>query len=155
MATEASQPLKLSLEASGNLLTSQYNFVKRDANGRATAVTAATDTPVGILQNRPLALGQMAEIVVIGISKCVTTTTGTAFTTYSDGVAPDATGAAQKASGVGFSAAYVQGTKSLVGKLAVFGGIAAGSTGTNAGVPNAGDMTRVFVDCSTPPTPAT
>ena len=68
MAYEASQPLKLSLSAGADLSTKQYYFVKLDASGNAVVCAAATDIPVGILQNEPTS-GQAAEIVVVGVSK--------------------------------------------------------------------------------------
>jgi hypothetical protein len=60
-----------SLEAAADLSAKQYTYVKLDTNGRAAAVTAATDIPVGILQNKPAALGREAVIVGLGISKVV------------------------------------------------------------------------------------
>lgn len=68
MAYEASQPLKISLEAAADLSSKQYYFVKTDANGKAAVCAAATDLPCGILQNKPTS-GQVAEIVVVGVSK--------------------------------------------------------------------------------------
>jgi hypothetical protein len=68
MAYEAVQPLKISLSAGADLSTKQYYFVKLDSNGDAVVCAAATDVPVGVLQNKPTS-GQAAEIVVIGVSK--------------------------------------------------------------------------------------
>jgi hypothetical protein len=68
MAYKASQPLKITLEAAADLSAKQYYFVKIDSNGKAAAVTAITDVPIGVLQNKPTA-GQAAEIVVVGVSK--------------------------------------------------------------------------------------
>lgn len=159
MATEAQQPLKLSLPASAALGAAmvlanagtgvaQYCFVKRDAAGRATLCTSASDVPVGVLQNKPVAVDQMCEIVVIGLTKVIATTGGTAFSTFNDGVAPFTDGTAQKATATGFGGAYVQGTKSVVGKIGVIGG-------TGVGLPAAGDTTRAIVNCSASPTPGT
>lgn len=69
MAYEASQPLKITLEAAADLSAQQYRFVTLDANGRAAVTTATTDKVIGVLQNKPSALGQTAEIVVIGVTK--------------------------------------------------------------------------------------
>lgn len=153
MATEAQQPLKISLEAAGDLSGSQYMFVKRDANGRAIAVASVLDMPCGVLQNKPKALGQMAEIVVIGITKIVTTTGGTAFTGFDDFVASYSDGTAQRAIPLGFSAisavglgtAAAPGTpvKVIVGRLAPIGG-------SGVGLPAAADVTRVIVNCTAP-----
>jgi len=68
MAYQASQPLKITLEAAADLSAKQYHFVKVDSNGKAAACAALTDVPVGVLQNDPTA-GQTAEIVVVGVSK--------------------------------------------------------------------------------------
>lgn len=68
MAYEASQPLKLSLNAGADLSTKQYYFVKLDGSGNAVVCSGATDNPIGILQNKPTS-GQPAEIVVVGVSK--------------------------------------------------------------------------------------
>lgn len=153
MATEAQQPLKISLEAAGDLSASQYMFVKRDANGRAVAITSALDIPFGVLQNKPKALGQMAEIVIVGITKIVTTTAGTAFTGFDDFVASYLDGTAQKGIPLGFSAVSATGlataaapgtpVKVIVGKLAPIGG-------TGVGLPVAADVTRIIVNCTAP-----
>lgn len=158
MATEASQPLKISLPASAALATAvadqnagsgnaQYCFVKRDTAGRATLCTSASDTPIGVLQNKPLHEDDACEIVVAGVTKAVVGA-GSAFTTFNDHVAPYTDGTAQKATPVGWGAAYTQGTKSAVGKIGVIGG-------TGEGLPAQGDLTRIVIDCAAAPTPAT
>jgi len=68
MAYKASQPLKITLEAAADLSAKQYYFVKVDSNGKAAVCAAATDVPIGVLQNDPTA-GQTAEIVVGGVTK--------------------------------------------------------------------------------------
>ena len=68
MAYKGSQPFKISLEAGADLSAKQYHFVKLDANGKAVVCSAATDKPVGVLQNNPTS-GQAAEIVVVGLTK--------------------------------------------------------------------------------------
>lgn len=62
---------KLSKEAGADLSAKQYHFVKLDANGRVVAIAAATDRPIGILQNKPTALGQAAELMCDGVSRLV------------------------------------------------------------------------------------
>lgn len=62
---------KVTREAAADLSTKQYHFVKLDSNGRVAAVTAITDRPFGILQNKPNALGIAAEIMVDGWSQMV------------------------------------------------------------------------------------
>lgn len=60
----------ITLEAAANLSANQYHWVKVDSNGRA-ALAVAADKPVGILQNKPTALGQAATVMTYGISKVV------------------------------------------------------------------------------------
>lgn len=60
--------LNFTLEAAADLSAKQYFFVKVDANGKAALCAAATDKPVGVLQNKPES-GESAEIMALGISK--------------------------------------------------------------------------------------
>lgn len=46
----------------------QYILVKLDSSGQAHPCTAVTDKPIGVLQNQP-ALGELAEVMVMGITK--------------------------------------------------------------------------------------
>jgi hypothetical protein len=102
MALEGSQPLKISVPVSAalanNLYTewanltgtatqqaymgvsaawAQYTLVKINAAGYADVLTAVTDIPIGVIQNRPFQMslgtaqlgGGAAEIVVIGVTK--------------------------------------------------------------------------------------
>lgn len=48
--------------------THQYRLVKLTTAGTVNLTTAATDIPIGVLQNRPTS-GGMAEVMVFGISK--------------------------------------------------------------------------------------
>lgn len=69
MAYKGSQPFKITLEAGADLSTKQYYFVKIDSStGKAVVCAAATDRPVGVLQNNPTS-GQAAEITVVGLTK--------------------------------------------------------------------------------------
>lgn len=54
--------------AAADLSAAQYKFVELDANGKVTVCNAATDIPVGVLQNDP-ASGEAATVRVFGISK--------------------------------------------------------------------------------------
>lgn len=54
--------------AGSDLSSSQYKFVKINSSGQAVSVAAATDQPLGILQNAP-ASGGTAEVMMAGISK--------------------------------------------------------------------------------------
>lgn len=68
MAYEASQPLKITLEAAADLSAKQFYFVKVNTSGKADVCSAATDRPIGVLQNKPTS-GNTAEIVVAGVTK--------------------------------------------------------------------------------------
>lgn len=69
MAWEGPQPVKLmGFTASADLSAKQYYFVKLSGAGTVTVCAAATDVPVGVLQNAP-ASGGAAEIVALGVSK--------------------------------------------------------------------------------------
>lgn len=65
----AGYALRITLEAGEDLSTKQYRFVKIDT-GKAVACSAATDVPIGVLQNDP-ASGEEAAIVVVGGTKIV------------------------------------------------------------------------------------
>ena len=57
-------------EASGDLSTKQYFFMKQDTTfNRVTTCTAATDVPIGVLQNKPDAAGKAAEVMIVGLTK--------------------------------------------------------------------------------------
>jgi hypothetical protein len=69
MAYEISNySVKVTLVAAADLSALQYHFVKLDSAGKAAAVAAITDIPIGVLQNAPLA-GQEAEVLVSGGTK--------------------------------------------------------------------------------------
>jgi len=106
----------LSLEASGDLSASQYKFVKLDTNGRVVVCTGVTDKPIGILQDKPGALGRACQVMVSGVSKVQ----GDANLTKGDQVGTSADGQA---------AAYVPGTdttKYIVGEVLEDNSAAAG-----------------------------
>tara|TARA_B110000211_G_C13930993_1_gene487178 strand:+ start:707 stop:958 length:252 start_codon:yes stop_codon:yes gene_type:complete len=70
MAYEISNyTLKISLEAGADLSAAQYKFVKI-SSGKAILCAAATDAPIGVLQNSPTS-GQEASITVAGGTKLV------------------------------------------------------------------------------------
>lgn len=58
----------ISLEAAADLSASQYCFVKVDSNGRA-ALAGDGDSPIGVLQDKPGALGRACCVAVGGKSK--------------------------------------------------------------------------------------
>ena len=71
MAYEISNySVKVTPVAAADLSALQYTFVKLDSAGKAAAASAATDIPIGVLQNAPTA-GQEAEILVVGGTKIV------------------------------------------------------------------------------------
>ena len=69
MAYEISNySVKVSLVAGGDLSALQYKFVKLDSAGKVVTCAAATDRPIGVLQNDPES-GEVAEVVVVGGTK--------------------------------------------------------------------------------------
>lgn len=62
--------LDITLVAAADLsaAANQYKFVELDNDGKVTVCNAATDKPVGVLQNRP-ASGEAATVRVLGVSK--------------------------------------------------------------------------------------
>lgn len=71
MAYEISNnSLKITLPAGADLSTKQYYFVKVNSSGNAVLCAAATDAPIGVLQNNPIS-GAEASIVVVGGTKIV------------------------------------------------------------------------------------
>lgn len=79
--------VKVTLVAAADLSSNQYKFVKLNSAGNIVAVAAATDRPIGILQNAPLS-GQEGEVLVTGGTKIVaggTVTEGAVIGTSSTG----------------------------------------------------------------------
>ena len=71
MAYEISNySVKVTLVAGADLSALQYTFVKLDSSGQAVAAAAATDIPIGVLQNAPTS-GQEAEVLIVGGTKIV------------------------------------------------------------------------------------
>ena len=63
--------ISITLEAAADLSSSQFLFVKTDADGKVNVCTALTDRPIGVLQNKPTS-GQAATVMVVGLTKIVT-----------------------------------------------------------------------------------
>lgn len=61
--------VKITLVAGADLSAAQYKFVKI-SSGQAVVCAAATDIPIGVLQNAPTS-GQEAEVCVVGGTKIV------------------------------------------------------------------------------------
>ena len=99
--------VKISRVAGEDLSAKQYHFVELDnGNGTVKAVNAATDRPIGVLQNTPTS-GQIAEITVVGGTKVEAG--GTASVGQPAFASASAT-AVTLAFGTTGSAAYVVGT---------------------------------------------
>jgi len=62
--------VKTTLVAGADLSAKQFTFVKLNSSGQAIAAAAATDVPVGVLQNAPTS-GQEAEVLIVGGTKIV------------------------------------------------------------------------------------
>jgi len=62
--------LTISATAGADLSAKQFYLVKMSADDTVILCAAATDVPVGVLQNKP-ASGQIAEILTFGKSKIV------------------------------------------------------------------------------------
>jgi hypothetical protein len=95
MAYELSNySVKITLPAAADLSAKQYYFVKVNTSGQAALCAAATDRPIGVLQNTPTA-GQAAEVLVVGGTKIVASASidegsliGTASTGKADAKTP-------------------------------------------------------------------
>ncbi len=97
----------LSLPAAADLSASQFKIVTVDSNGRA-ALAGATTLGVGVLQNKPAALGQAATVAFGGISKVVaggSITAGARITSDASGNAIAATTAGDAVVGVALASA--------------------------------------------------
>lgn len=58
------------LRAGSDLSAKQFTFVKLNSSSQVVAVSAASDVPIGILQNTPGSLA-VADVMAMGISKLV------------------------------------------------------------------------------------
>jgi hypothetical protein len=99
--------IRTTLTAGADLSTHQFKFVEVDnATGRVTLVNAATDRPIGVLQNTPKS-GEAADVLIAGGTKVVaggTASPGQPLFTAASAVA------ITLAIGVAGSTAYVLGT---------------------------------------------
>jgi hypothetical protein len=80
----------IGVPASADLSASQFCFVVVNANGQLALPSAGGDAE-GILQDKPNAAGQAAEVGILGVSKVVV---GTGGVTAGDLLATDANGKA-------------------------------------------------------------
>jgi hypothetical protein len=67
MASYETPVLDISLEAGENLSAKQFYFVKMSADNTVVCCAAATDIPIGVLQNKPTS-GDHATVRVLGVS---------------------------------------------------------------------------------------
>jgi hypothetical protein len=157
MAVEASQPLKISLPVSaalaqalwnevnantpGTTPPTQYTFVKINSTGQADLISANSDLPIGVIQNRPVVNsqgatqigGKTAEIVVVGVTKLCA---GGAVTLGgATGFIEMTTTAAILGSGIA-AGAVTGGSKTILGQF-----LSAGASG---------DKLEAIVACVTP-----
>jgi hypothetical protein len=75
-------------QAAGDLSTKQFYFVKLSAAHTVDVCSGVTDKPIGVLQNKPSAAGQEAEVCISGWTKVQaggTVTVGTHFNIGTDG----------------------------------------------------------------------
>src|SRR5579884_3092417 len=68
MANTGPTPIKYSFVAASDLSTKQFYFVKLTASNTVDVCSAATDKPIGVLQNTPGQNGT-AEVLISGIGK--------------------------------------------------------------------------------------
>lgn len=68
MAFEGPQIKIPGLKAGADLSAKQYYFVKLTGAATVDVCSAATDIPIGVLQNKP-ANGTEAEVVAVGVTK--------------------------------------------------------------------------------------
>jgi hypothetical protein len=62
--------VKITRVAGADLSALQYTFVKLSTTDTVVTCTAATDIPIGVLQNAPTS-GQEAEVLIVGGTKLV------------------------------------------------------------------------------------
>lgn len=90
MAYEGEQIRIPGLKAGADLSTHLYKFVKLNADNQVIICAAATDIPIGVLQNKPDASGKAAEVCCIGVTKVnsdAALTAGNLIGTAADGQA--------------------------------------------------------------------
>lgn len=62
--------LQMSFKAAEDMSSFQFHYVTLSDGDTVKLLDAATDVPIGILQNKPSAAGQVADVMIMGISKC-------------------------------------------------------------------------------------
>jgi len=89
---KSQEGIVISWPASGDLSSHRYKFVKQTSTGIALAGDG--ERFIGILQNKPAALGEEAAVMIAGLSKVKQAGT----LTVGASIAPDASGLASAAS---------------------------------------------------------
>ena len=69
MATSQGVTVDIVLKAAADLSAKQYYFVKVTADRTVNVCAAATDIPIGVLQNKPAAANRAAVVRVVGSTK--------------------------------------------------------------------------------------
>jgi hypothetical protein len=88
MAYESAQVKIGTLKAAADLSSYQYHLVKVTADNTVNICAAVTDKPIGVLVNKPSAVGAACEIVAIGVTKVITT----GAVTYGQTIGTDTSG---------------------------------------------------------------
>ena len=70
--------------AGADLSAAQYKFVKLNSSGQVILAAAATDVPIGVLQNNP-ASGAEASVTIVGGTKIVASAAATLGTALNFG----------------------------------------------------------------------
>jgi ABC-type taurine transport system substrate-binding protein len=70
--------------AGADLSAKQYTFVKLNSSGQVIAAAAATDVPIGVLQNNPVS-GAEASVLIVGGTKIVASAAATLGTALNFG----------------------------------------------------------------------
>ena len=62
----------ITIEAGGNLSSDQYTLMVLASDGQVDqSSNTSTNTPIGVLQNKPAAAGRAATIMVSGVTKVI------------------------------------------------------------------------------------
>jgi hypothetical protein len=91
MATEAKLVRDISFKSSGDLSAGQGKLVKLSAADTVALVAAATDRPIGVLQNKPKSASEAAEVAPL-VGRLSIVSDGTTPIAAGDYVGPDASG---------------------------------------------------------------
>lgn len=62
---------QITYQAAADLSAQQFRAVKLDANGQIAAISAITDRPHGILQDKPAGAGRAGCVMLDGVTKMV------------------------------------------------------------------------------------